>query len=168
MKCPGCESELTEKTAGAIKVDVCHEGCGGVWFDKDELKKVDSKHEVDAEVILNVERDPSIHADREKIRFCPKCDDEELCIRWFDIKNQVEIDQCLHCSGIWLDTGELLTVRSQHATDADRQKAADAYLAAHLHDAKKAFKDVSVRRIAEWEQEISLPGTLKRLFRGLL
>ncbi|RKZ31105.1 hypothetical protein DRQ33_07330, partial [bacterium] len=45
MKCPACGKELTRMKTGEIIVDVCKGGCGGIWFDKWELDRVDEKHE---------------------------------------------------------------------------------------------------------------------------
>ena len=52
VKCPACGNNLTEKKFGEVTVDVCEGGCGGVWFDWFEFKKVDEPHErvVDADV----------------------------------------------------------------------------------------------------------------------
>ena len=38
---PGVRRTLTQKLVGDLSVDVCEGGCGGIWFDHFELKKVD-------------------------------------------------------------------------------------------------------------------------------
>ena len=43
MKCPACDRELTETQVGAVAVDICQGGCGGVWFDAFELQRVDEQ-----------------------------------------------------------------------------------------------------------------------------
>jgi len=55
MNCPACNRELKEKPVSGIKVDVCENGCGGIWFDNFELKKVDEKHEAIGEDLLKIE-----------------------------------------------------------------------------------------------------------------
>ena len=45
MRCPVCANVLSRKTVGGITVDVCAGGCGGIWFDRYELMKVDESHE---------------------------------------------------------------------------------------------------------------------------
>ncbi len=37
MKCPACGNTLTQMNADTITVDVCKEGCAGIWFDNYEL-----------------------------------------------------------------------------------------------------------------------------------
>ena len=167
MKCPACQNTLTEIKAGDVFVDVCQGGCGGVWFDEFELKKFDEPHEFAGEAILSAARNPSTIFDSNQIRHCPRCAGEELCRRYYDIKGQVEVDQCLRCSGIWLDVGELGSVRSQYTTEAERQQAADNYLAGLMDTTKNNLSEESKMRLAEWEEEVSFSGTLRSLFRGL-
>ena len=45
IDCPVCTRSLTVLAVGKILVDVCHEGCGGVWFDHFELQRFDEHHE---------------------------------------------------------------------------------------------------------------------------
>jgi len=40
VDCPVCANILTT-TAGRITVDACEGGCGGIWFDRYELMRVD-------------------------------------------------------------------------------------------------------------------------------
>ncbi len=90
MNCPACESSLTEVAAGDIKVDICAQGCGGVWFDWKEIKKFDEPHEFPVDNLIGKELgNPS---KKQGVRFCPKCE-EELCRRFYDMKGEVEVDQ---------------------------------------------------------------------------
>ena len=54
MKCPACGGTLTLMTAGQIIVSVCEMGCGGMWFDQLELKRLDEPHESEGEQLLQV------------------------------------------------------------------------------------------------------------------
>ena len=58
MKCPACYNELTPRRAGQITVDVCDGGCGGIWFDNFELKRVDAG---DAAALAEIWRDQNDH-----------------------------------------------------------------------------------------------------------
>jgi len=40
MDCPACKQPLREKSVGEFTVDVCYGGCGGIWFDANELERV--------------------------------------------------------------------------------------------------------------------------------
>jgi uncharacterized protein len=47
-------------TVGSVTVDACRGGCGGLWFDRYELMKVDEADESAGEELLDIERDPAI------------------------------------------------------------------------------------------------------------
>ena len=171
MKCPACSNPLSTVNAGEIMVEVCkgQGGCGGLWFRKDELKKFDEPHELAGEALLDIEHNKNTEIDRKAIRHCPQCaDKQELCLRWYDISNEVEIDQCLKCSGIWLDVGELEAIRGQYKSEEERRAAAEAYLNEHLNDAGQHFQESSERRLEQWEEDISLKNAMRNLFGDLL
>ena len=170
MKCPACSNPLSTASAGEITVNVCkgQGGCGGLWFRKDELIKFDEPHELAGESLFNIEYNKNTEIDREAIRYCPECPKEELCIRWYDISNEVEIDQCLKCSGVWLDVGELQTIREQYKTEEERNAAAEKYLNEHLKEAEQHFNESSGKRFKQWEDDISLKNALRNLFGDLL
>ena len=73
MECPVCDRQLKEMEISDIVVDVCENGCGGIWFDNYELKKVDEKHESAGEKLLEIARDPNVKVDHTEQRSCPKC-----------------------------------------------------------------------------------------------
>lgn len=126
MKCPACETELTSMAAGDITVDVCKGGCGGIWFDNFELRKVDEPHESTGEILLDIDRNEKIKIDSSNRRRCPKCN--VLMMRHFSsVKKQVTVDECPGCGGCWLDVGELATIRKEFKTEEDRRKAAEEY-----------------------------------------
>ncbi|HEY9175583.1 MAG TPA: zf-TFIIB domain-containing protein [Verrucomicrobiae bacterium] len=113
MICPACSRELTETQVGAVVVDVCHGGCGGIWFDLFELQRVDEQHEAAGEPLLNIPRDPAIQVDFSRKRACPRCDGIKLKRHFFSAKRQIEVDQCPNCGGYWLDAGELEAIRAE-------------------------------------------------------
>ncbi len=168
MKCPACSNILTETQAGEVKVDLCRGGCGGVWFDEFEIKKFDEVKEFDGELIVKVERDPSIKIDYNAVRYCPRCPDEAMCKRFYDINRQVEVDQCLHCSGIWLDVGELGIIREQYETQADRQQAADEYVSSELQRVEVELQEDTRNELAQWSEDTSLGGVLRAIFGKIL
>jgi len=126
MKCPACNNDLTEKSVKDIKVDICENGCGGIWFDQLELKKVDEPHEAAGENLLDVKVNSGIKVDHSKRRNCPKCEDSPVLMRhYFTPKREVEIDECPKCAGIWMDVGELSHIRKQYNSEEDRKKEAN-------------------------------------------
>lgn len=175
MKCPACNFSLHQLMAGDIEIEYCRDGCGGIWFDWKELKKFDEPHEFLPPEVLR----PSAGAgkvDSNALRTCPKCSEKEtLCRRYFDIQNQVEVDQCLECSGIWLDTREIETIRSQYPNEAARNAAGDAWLQIHLDAAKVAIDgqvmddlDIDRARLERYKQPGIEPSTLTRILRSIL
>ena len=127
MNCPACNNTMEEITVGDITVDVCKGGCGGIWFDQLELKKVDEPHESAGEALLDIERDESVKIDPSQKRNCPKCKDVVMMRHFSSVKRKVEVDECANCGGMWLDQGELGQIRSQFKTEQERKKAAEEY-----------------------------------------
>lgn len=126
MECPVCGNELTQKEAGGITVDACEGRCGGIWFDRYELMRVDESHESAGESLLEIDRDPSLAVDREKRFECPR-DGAIMMRHFFSAKRRVVADECPRCGGHWLDPGELATIRTEYASEADRKQAAREY-----------------------------------------
>lgn len=127
MKCPACDSILEEVTVGDIAVDICKHGCGGLWFDRFELQKVDEPHEEAGESLLQLAGEPKTAVDHARKRLCPKCGSIVMTRHFYSVKKEVEVDECPGCGGFWLDYGELGKIRSQYATEAEKKKAAEEY-----------------------------------------
>jgi Zn-finger nucleic acid-binding protein len=127
MKCPACKNDLKEIKIEGIAVDVCQNGCGGIWFDKFELQKVDEPHESAGEKLLDLGRDPSVVVDHNARLNCPKCDNTVMMRHFFSVKKEVEVDECPNCSGFWLDFGELGKIRDQFKSEEERINAAKQY-----------------------------------------
>ena len=128
MTCPACGHTLSTRTAGTITDDVCDGGCGGIWFDHWELQKVDEQAETAGEQLLNVRRDPGVVVDPAERYHCPKCTDGVVLMRHFwSVKRAVTVDECPECGGVFLDAGELGSIRHEFATHDEKEAAADAY-----------------------------------------
>lgn len=117
MKCPACDRELSGIQVGSVAVDVCQGGCGGVWFDAFELKKVDEEHEAAGEHLLQIRRDPNLKVDSVRKRDCPRCEGIKLKRHLFSRTSRVEVDHCPNCAGYWLDAGELERIRAEQHPD---------------------------------------------------
>ena len=124
MKCPACGNALLEMTMKDIVVDVCQGGCGGVWFDRFELQKVDEPHESAGEDLLHIEHDESLTIDPTQQHTCPKCKDTIMMRHFASVKREVAVDECPQCAGVWLDQGELIKIRTQFASEKERREAA--------------------------------------------
>jgi uncharacterized protein len=132
MICPACDHPLVPLTVGKVTVDVCHGGCGGIWFDNFELQKADDPPEFEGAALLNVPRDEQRVVDYERRRKCPKCPDLVMMRHYFSDQREVQVDECPGCGGVWLDAGELAMIRKENATDAAKENAAKAYLGKFL------------------------------------
>lgn len=150
MKCPACQKELSKTMLGATELDVCDHGCGGIWFDKDEIFQFDEQNEFPTAAILDLaDKMKHVKVDQSKPRPCPRCDDEVLVKQFMDIQHQVQMDQCWNCSGIWLDLGELNQLRAQFATMADRKQAVNEFLDTQLKECKQELRQDTKQRVAE-------------------
>jgi hypothetical protein len=127
MICPACNRRLSALTVGALTVDVCRGGCGGIWFDNFELEKVDQAHEQLGESLTTLEFDLTVEIRGGK-RSCPRCLDIVMLQHRFSPEKPVVVDECPKCGGMWLDGGELSQIRRQTPTAEDRKKAATQFL----------------------------------------
>jgi hypothetical protein len=132
MKCPACDGALTEMDVGTVRVDACRGGCGGIWFDARELRKVDDAAEREGEALLGIPRDPSrpLLAGR---RHCTRCAEAYplMSLPFGPGAVDVRIDECPGCGGRWLDAGELERIRARSsARHAQPNTAAVAALLA--------------------------------------
>jgi Zn-finger nucleic acid-binding protein len=103
MKCPACKKELKPKIASGMTIDICFGGCGGIWFDQGELKRVSALSAASLHSIWKVKTGEVTLTEP---RICPRCDGQVLDRKWFSDRQEVEIDQCPKCGGVWLDDGE--------------------------------------------------------------
>jgi Zn-finger nucleic acid-binding protein len=103
MKCPACKNPLREKGASGMTLDICYGGCGGIWFDANELERVDAKAATSLHTVWTA---PHKKVEQTEPRLCPRCPNQVLDRKWFSAAEKVEIDQCPKCGGIWLDAGE--------------------------------------------------------------
>src|SRR5690349_20876098 len=107
MICPACGKNLNQMVAGGVVLDVCNGGCGGIWFDAFELRKVEAAQETTGDVEIKIPRDPAVKVDFNKRWVCPKCPDVVLMRHYYSKKRGVVVDECANCGGFWLDAGEL-------------------------------------------------------------
>jgi|SRR6185369_14136680 len=124
MRCPACSNELTELQVGKVLVDVCQDGCGGIWFDAFELQRVDEEHEAAGEHLLHIRRQENLTLDQSHKRECPRCQEIKLARHFFSGKRAVEVDECPNCGGYWLDAGELEKIREEKKQVAKEKDSA--------------------------------------------
>ncbi|MBM4447487.1 MAG: hypothetical protein FJ023_09145 [Chloroflexi bacterium] len=122
MKCPICSKEMVTENFG-IKVDVCKNGCKGIWFDNHELEMLDERDEGLGEALKEALHYPRANDGSRGQIMCPKCSLPMFAHKYKRSK-EVNIDECYNCRGFFLDSGELTEVRDTYMSDQE----VDAYL----------------------------------------
>lgn len=152
MKCPTCGQELYEYQAGAILVDICRDGCSGIWLDKSELEKCDEHNEPFPEDLLRIRKVANVVVDRSKTRSCPCCEGQALSRVVLDPEIRFEIDRCPKCEGNWLDIGELEYIRLQEKKDSE------------LNQRLKTYDEQVSRRIEDANARYGVKAAIKKIF----
>lgn len=119
MKCPVCQKEMVEQDFGGVKVDVCKDGCKGIWFDWFELSKLDEKNEGLGNALKQALNYPRINDEKRAQVNCPKCN-LPMHIHKYQSSKEVNVDECYNCGGFFLDSGELKTVRDTFMSEQER------------------------------------------------
>ena len=122
MICPACANEMTAMAAGDITVDVCMGGCGGIWFDMLELRRLDETTEARGDALAKLVVDAPVKPDSSRKHGCPKCGDVVMMRHFYSPKRKVVVDACPECGGHFLDAGEFARIRTGNVSDADRDK----------------------------------------------
>ena len=100
VDCPKCQVKLNEIDAmipgKTLMIDACPK-CHGIWLDKGELRKIIGDRKL-ADYLTK-----HIGTKTESPLVCPRCSG----LMDYEHAEDVEVDVCLNCRGVWLDTGEL-------------------------------------------------------------
>jgi len=107
-----------------VTVDVCSDGCAGIWFDQGELRSFDESAQPAGQALFELAGKPQLSVDLSQRRRCPKCPDTVLMRHFFSAKRAVTVDECATCGGIWLDSGELERIRTEYDSQEARRQAA--------------------------------------------
>ena len=157
MECPACHHTLSPVEAGGVSVDVCTDGCGGIWFSWMELQRFDEPKDA-GDTLLGFARQPGITVDPGPLH-CPQCADRiQLKRHFFSVKRDVTVDECPECGGYWLDPGELRAIRSGFETDEARRAAAGAYFT-------ETFGGQLAAEHAETEEQLARAQKVANMFR---
>lgn len=108
--------------AEGINVDICVDGCGGIFFDNREFTKFDEKAENIDEILKAVEGKQFETVDESLPRTCPVCG-SKMVKNYASANRQIQIDECYSCGGKFLDNGELQAIRAEFETEDERSAA---------------------------------------------
>lgn len=137
MKCPKCSENLEEIKINSVKVDRCG-NCGGLWFDRDELRIVRDHRDKNLSWL-----DFDLWKDRNKLTTsgksidCPRDGKPLFKIKYK--KTNVLVDICLDCRGVWLDKDELDKIIS-----ALKAKISSETIPEYLNDLSGEVKELVV------------------------
>ena len=133
IECPRCWVEMKiveEEIFGPnIDIDICPK-CNGIWLDRGELKKLIKDKEVTDYLTKNIglkTRSPLI---------CPRCRN----LMDLEKAEDVEVDVCLNCRGVWLDAKELQGLKEvpEGGFDADEQAKIEERWEEYIHGSKNS------------------------------
>ena len=121
IQCPAC-GKIMKKIYledQGFCVDVCLDGCGGLWLDNRELNKIDEQHE-DITPLKDAYKGKTFEkVDVTKKRNCPLCH-KPMVRNSVSAKQEIYIDECYQCGGKFFDKDELEHMRNQYTSDDER------------------------------------------------
>ena len=109
VNCPAC-GKIMQKVLvqGGFAIDVCVDGCGGMFFDNKEIQELNDSENDIAEIKKLLSGKAFVPVDETLVRTCPACGTKMTKTRALG----VQIDTCYNCNGIFLDNGEFELVRT--------------------------------------------------------
>jgi Zn-finger nucleic acid-binding protein len=137
MDCPRCSAPIEQVDIKSVKVDRCT-GCGGTWYDVDELRLLKDTEShgnyrwIDMELWRAREE---FRPDTQDGLSCPR-DGQTMTTAHYG-KSDVQIDICGTCRGIWLDKGEYRKVLAYLDEQVNEQPISD-----YLRSLKDEFLEI--------------------------
>lgn len=121
LKCPACQKDMTKVFVPkeGVNIDICLDGCGGMWFDNREFSYFDEQNEKIDEISEAIKGKTFQSVDEANHRSCPVCG-ARMVKNYSSVKKEVQIDECYSCGGKFLDNNELEKVRAEYATETER------------------------------------------------
>lgn len=106
LECPHDLAPMEKTRVGKVTIDRCH-ACGGTWFDARELRRLTNDRELES-LATRLPHVRVVSSFR-----CPRCGGE--CVEGH--VDEVEVDTCTLCAGVWLDQGELAEAKRRLDTE---------------------------------------------------
>lgn len=121
ITCPACGKEMVKvyMPEQGVNLDVCINGCGGIYFDNREFQCFDEKHEDISPLAAIFENKNFIKTDENLKRYCPVCG-SPMVKNFASAKHEIQVDECYACGGKFLDYMELDKIRAQYDTEEER------------------------------------------------
>lgn len=156
--CPACGKKMKKIFIPdeLINVDICADGCGGIFFDNRELEKFDEKDESIDNICNELNNKIFETVDDIAVRICPVCDVKMNKVFASPLK-KIQIDECYKCGGKFLDYGELEKIRDEF----DSNQECSEYLLSEFYNDKG---DIIKQTEEEARNAKNNKSILKRLF----
>lgn len=147
IKCPAC-GKVMEKVfipSQGINLDICTQGCGGIYFDNREFKRFDEQNEDISVIIDSLSNKTFEKVDVAKTRICPACGSK--MVKNKSLKNEIEVDDCYVCGGKFLDNEELFKIREEYENNEQRGADVLNYVYSHVGKELSGLEDKRIDAI---------------------
>lgn len=112
IRCPACGNKMKKVfiPSAGVNVDICVDGCGGIYFDRKEIQHFQKGNDNSYnEIKKELSGKFFTPVNQNETRVCPVCAAKMVKTKIQGLN--VEIDTCYSCGGIFLDNGELELIR---------------------------------------------------------
>lgn len=111
LLCPACGRKMAKIYISDLEfcIDICTEGCGGLFFDNRELQNIIDSEEVLNKIIHYLDNESFKKVNGSDERICPLCKTPMVKIGH---NSTVVIDVCNSCGAKFLDNDELQKIKS--------------------------------------------------------
>lgn len=125
LNCPACGNELTPQTISPLTLHACDGGCGGLWIewiDSETVEALQSPAPTSFTICKGDQRqtNPALQYR------CPQCTNLVMNRHYVRVLDDVLVDECPSCGGIWLNAGEVDEVRDQFTQETPETALDDA------------------------------------------
>jgi uncharacterized protein len=143
MICPVCSKEMVEEDFGGVKVNVCENGCKGIWFPHWALQKLDQNNKGVGKALEEALNSPRVNrSDRGPLQ-CPICH-IPMHKHQYSRAHEVNVDECYGCEAFFLDSGELSVIRNKAMTDVEVDAYESKLLGNITGDPDETVKDEAI------------------------
>lgn len=110
--CPACSKKMSKifMKDQNVFLDVCLDGCGGIYFDCREFKMFNQPEDDINELVKAYNGKTFAQADETKLRICPVCG-SKMVKNYSSPSRDIQVDDCYICGGKFLDYQELEKIR---------------------------------------------------------
>jgi len=142
LRCPACYKVMKKvfSPTEGVNIDICLDGCGGIWFDSREINYFNEQCENIDEIIEAIDGKEFVQVDQTNSRSCPVCG-AKMAKTFSSVKKDIQLDECLGCGGKFLDNGELQAIREEHVSDLDRRVAMASFMRSTAEVQLKKLRD---------------------------